>query len=1088
MKRHVLSQNITRRISILVCLILLFLVLSADASSLVAMADSQVLKWTIISTPSNEGKVIVSPSEVHRIAIGSDGKTFYALDIANGEAVTGRKALYKTIDGGISWSDKVGTYLVAAGASFPVWDITIAPDDPNFIIAVTDDGSGTAPTNVWVSMDGGSMWRDANFPTQPLLIGAIAISPSYGDKRSIAVGTRYPSDGSGGEVYVLSVPFDSNWEAQGFNGGDVLAVKFSPNYFQDFTLTVVAADANDTKLHIGFHSLANNTTQWNMVEGYPVEVSAISGASPGEDKVVTADLELPSDFNGDEARTRRYFVSYDAPTSTVSDVYRLDDTIVYRLNVPVTGSIKRVSNIAYFGTTTEGKLLAGEVIGNMCQATVGVYYTLEPLACRSACWLPSRKPPTGGAGSTTCTMPGWGNAQLAWTPDGKRAYCGTSSANLTIPADWPIAYKTGKNLDESAFSVTCNDGFSWNQLSFIDTEISHLAEIAPAADGSIFYLASVSENDSCAGFDSVWRSPNSDRKGKPIGDSWERILCLTTADRACATDQTDKAILRLAGDKPDGSTVFWAAQGAKRILWSSDFGDIWSVVNPAIQVQDLAAETENTLYALDSEGFVQKIARSGINWTYGDKVPTCLGSGYSIATAYTGMTPDNDKGHVIVGGTGTGTYDVAYSTDGGATFTIASKPLPSRGETLVIASSSYNSDGTILAVVPSSSGIYAWGIYSGKDLWEEWWWTGVVGLEISRNYGFYFSCPATSWAPGPYIRWNLAMAGLDPNVDFGNEPSKGLRLSGGLEVDQPVTVWMIDRRDYDPPVGGIWAYIDSLNWLGPAPVTPASLMAIDCDLVSGRAGEINLKWEQRSLSKGYQIQVAEDRDFSVGVVDIGGDWAGPFYTPWNLEEPGLVIPPGGGGVTDGLGNSWIVPALEAGKAYHWRVKVREVATGDYIDSPWSWTESFVVKAGFKVKTPYLGVMPVSPENGKRGVCIEPVSFSWTSCQNTTGYQFQLAEDAAMTKIVVDVKTSTTAYELDKPLGYGKNYFWRIRALEPVPSDWSSVFTFCTEEASPQVTPSPVTSVSLLTIPSWVWVVSTFLLLTLISVFLLMFRL
>ncbi len=1064
------------------CLILLFLVLSADVSTLAAVVDSQVLKWALISTPSNEGKVIVSPSEVHRIAIGSDRKTFYALDIAN-------KAIYKSFDGGITWRDKIGNYLKAAGASFPVWDLVIAPDDPNFIAAVTDDGSGTAPTDVWVSMDGGNMWRNTNFPPQPLLIGAIAISPGYGDGRSIAVGTRNSNDGTAdGEVYVLSVPFDTTWVAQGFTGGDVLAVKFSPNYLQDFTLTVVAADDNDTKLHIGFHSLTNNTTQWNTVEGYPVEISTISGSSPGEAEVVTADLELPADFNGDDTRARRYFVSYDAPTSAVSDVYRLDDTIVYRLNVPVTGTVKCISSIAYFGTSTSGKLLAGEVMGNVCQATVSVYYTLEPLVCRDVCWLSSRKLPTGGAGSTTCAMPGWGNAQLAWAPDGKKAYCGTSSAQLTSAGNWPTGYLISVPSDESAFSVTRTDGLSWNQLSLIDTEVSFLADIAPAADGSTFYLASVNENDNCAGFDSVWRSPNFDRKGEPIGDSWERVLCIATTDRTCATDQTNKAILRLAGDKPDGSTVFWVAQDTKRVLWSSDFGDIWSAINPASQVQDLAAETENAIYILDSEGFVQKIARSGINWTYGDKVPTCLGSGYSIATAYTGMTPDNDKGHVIVGGTGTGIYDVAYSTDGGTTFTIASKPLPFRGNTLVIASSSYNSDGTILAVVPGGSGIYAWGIYSGKDLWEEWWWTGVVGLEISRNYGFYFTCPLTSWAPGAYVRWNLAVAGLDPNIDFGTEPSKGLRLSGGLEVDQPVTVWIIDRRAYNPPVGGIWAYIDTLNWLGPTPVTPASLMAVDCDLISGRAGEINMKWEQRSLSKGYQIQIFKDRDFSLQVADIGGDWAGPFYIPWNLEEPGLVIPPGGGGVTDGLGNSWTVPALEAGHTYYWRVRVREVATGDLISSPWSWTESFMIKTGLRVKSPYLGAMPLSPENGKRGVNIEPVSFSWTSFQNTTQYQFQLAEDAAMTKIIVDVLTSTTACGLDKPLDYGKNYFWRIRALEPIPSDWSSVFTFGTEEASPQVIPSPTTSVSSLAIPPWVWVVATFLLLMLISVFILMFRL
>ena len=47
--------------------------------------------------------------------------------------------------------------------------------------------------------------------------------------------------------------------------------------------------------------------------GFPREIAVNAGESPGENYMVTADLDMPSDFNGDDARLRKFFVSYDAP-------------------------------------------------------------------------------------------------------------------------------------------------------------------------------------------------------------------------------------------------------------------------------------------------------------------------------------------------------------------------------------------------------------------------------------------------------------------------------------------------------------------------------------------------------------------------------------------------------------------------------------------------------------------------------------------------------------------------------------------------------------------------------------------------------
>src|SRR4030042_554993 len=62
--------------------------------------------------------------------------------------------------------------------------------------------------------------------------------------------------------------------------------------------------------------------------------------------------------------------------------------------------------------------------------------------------------------------------------------------------------------DESAFSISRNNGETWNQLAFIDTTVNFFNDFAISADCNTLYLASVSFNGTpnCRNFDSVWRS------------------------------------------------------------------------------------------------------------------------------------------------------------------------------------------------------------------------------------------------------------------------------------------------------------------------------------------------------------------------------------------------------------------------------------------------------------------------------------------------------------------------------------------------------------------------------------------------------
>ncbi len=944
---------------VVICIVISTFALAIMPASLSAQ-DLQ-LKWHLLTTPGSlPGKNdITSPSEVNGIAIGSDGRTFYSVDIPWVDANTGGKAIYKSADGGVSWSDTIGKYLfesmsVPDQANFRVWNIAVAPDDGNFIAAVTNGSASNLPGNIWISRDGGSTWHNSLCPASPG-ISAIAVSPMVGGNRDIAAGTR---TGTGnGNIWVLNVQRLSNWSSQKLTG-DIMSLKFSPDYAGDNTLVALFSNMLGTYLTAGVRDISANVTDWAAIyRNGPVEITTKSpGGSPTANQIVSAGLELPAGYTNQIAFTRRYFICIDSPVGSCG-IFRLDDCTCFQLMT--SSNSRRISSIAYCGNLTSGKLLAGEVLGNTCSASVMTWFTDAPFTCSIPCWYPSIKPPTGGAGTDNCSGPSYGNAAVFWSPDGSIAYAGTAATgNLSGGTNWMSPYLTGRMLDESAFSKSNNNGRTWAQLSLIDTCINALDDIAPAPDCSTIYLASINSNPGCSGFDSVWAS-----KSTPPGYAWERVLCSLTTSDNCTSPQSNTAILRLAGDKPDGQVLVWSAPGTRLVKWSADYGDSWNNVFPVFPVQDIAFADSKTLFILNPDGGVQRFGSGGAGWVSQSVISSGIDPAYSIATAYTGMTPDNDEGTVLVGGTGSGASDVAYSQDNGNNFKQIVRLLPVRDNTMVAASSSFSGnggDGYILAI--NSGGMFAYSIYTtGSNPWEEWWGGAaypdpVTGMAISRNYSQYF-CTAATWGSAtPYIRYSSAYSGLDPAVSLGaaNLPTTRFRTCGGLLLEQPTITYAIDQRPFNPPAGGVWYYIDDLLWTGPRPVSPVNHFTVSCDPVTGRAGQVDLKWLPRSLSKGYDIYIAKDIDFYMTVAKIGDDYSGPYYTPPDLEHPALYIPPGGGAVTDSNGNSWNVPPLEAGHSYYWKVMVQNVATGDAIKSPWSWRESYDIRPGYKVTTAYAG--------------------------------------------------------------------------------------------------------------------------------------
>jgi len=243
----------------------------------------------------------------------------------------------------------------------------------------------------------------------------------------------------------------------------------------------------------------------------------------------------------------------------------------------------------------------------------------------------------------------------------------------------------------------------------------------------------------------------------------------------------------------------------------------------------------------------------------------------------------------------------------------------------------------------------------------------------------------------------------------------------------------------------------------PAAITPPNNNTVSVDPVSGQSEEVDLRWEQLCLSNEYQVQIAKDPGFSIVVLDTGS------FAPASSTSPGAFYP--AGGRSSSPSSLTTIGNLEAGHTYYWRARVRQAATGQQMLSPWSEVSSFTVEPGIPTKTPGIGLQSIYPSNGLMSYPAKQADFSWSPLSDTTKYRFMLSKDAAITQVVVDTVTNTTAYTFEGQLDYGQAYFWRVMALEPVPGDWSATFSFRTGAApvSPPSESPPGT-------PPWAWAI------------------
>ena len=1035
-----------RLFSLTVCLAMLS---GSFVSSLVAVphvsADPDRLLWSTIRTPSDDD-FFVWPGEVSNLVFGSDS-VVYTSDIPNA-------TFYKSMDGGLRWGDQIQANLEAAEVTptLPVWDIAVAPDDEDFVAVVTDDRQ-----EVYVSQDGGETWECASGLASwsgDEQIADIDISPEYDGQRDIVVGTRDTDPTEYGDIHIATSAMWTSWLDQGLDW-DVSTVRFSPDYVSDETVVAVASNSIATYLCTGYHNTDDNTTNWTNWTDPPdpdfVEIAELDEDAPTEDEIIFSDLEFLPGYNGDEASQRELFVSYTSTSpNETDDIYFIEHTEVTRLRVD-RGSDIEIYTIDY----SRGTLMAGEVLADGEDGQALLHFCENPTEVYPDWYEPEEKPPSGGYGTDS------GNAIVEFNSNGTVAYCGTSTNYVTSEDEW---YETtftggldpwdGNDYDESALSrASVGDNFSiWNQISLIDTLMTYLTDYAlwivgDDEDGppdNIVYLASV---DNGGGMDSIWRTRASVLED--IGERWERVYYLETEE---------DIIMRRTPEDSSEDAVFFAARDTNRAFKTLDEGQTWDLVRECPEeITDFAIVDSERLYFVDDDGelFIAqwtKIRRWYV-WDWTREIDTGLDPGddrYSIA--YYG---DN---YILVGDGDEG--KIALSVDGGETWEVLPDLPPAAGEVHIALDEEFSRNKLVYAATEDgTSSIYRWTVGGSAD-WE---------ALNPPDAGFTALAQTTDVLYGAFghgVDRTLIPRALNINVADWDWLTVGLPDTLTVEfrrntlrtiTNDEVILWAIDGNnvyDYEAEAGCLWVYSDTFALPTPWPTSPAMGEVLDCDPCACDSCPFCFHWKSLPKACVYELWVAMDEQFKYVLLEIDG------IDVENCEPPGACY--------------FEIPfSFDCGQTYYWRVRATGTSEGEEVHTRWSPPMRFVVAAGTTVHEMHVAPLLVEPEHGAQDV--SPITgFSWDGFPPTTRYEFLLAEDNGFESLVTREELAESAYVYPGELEWGRTYYWRVRALEPAPSEWS-VGSFIVQQEPVEATVfGPPASLDFAAgmpstgTPQWVW--------------------
>ena len=644
---------------------------------------------------------------------------------------------------------------------------------------------------------------------------------------------------------------------------------------------------------------------------------------------------------------------------------------------------KGIGSVAYNEST--GGMIAGEYLGNKVYSWSKITGS-SPDAQRPN----TQKPPSGGA-TNAHTLVGWSG-------------------------DTAVAATSG---DESAFAISTDEGYAWNDISLIDTTLATINDISPSADGSVLYMTSYDGLDA-----SVWVKAS----------SWMRVLS--------RKDQPSGEAAFLVRQAPEDSSVVYVSASSDRSIWvSKNMGkSTWKKntagkLSASTGIQDFVVESADVIHAIDTTSHTVS-TNAGASWR--SAVSLDMSGGYMITLA-----PNND---ILVGSDG---GYVSFSKDGGTSFTKISDRVDGSGSVQVVADVNYADNNRIYA----GRGSKVERGKAGKN--DDWSGRGslestdsVVGMAQIGDVIYALSTNGTDsrlyralnlrdadttalalWSGRKASAYNLGATpqALKLSADY----SGGPRL-WAIDQDSTMTV----RRITDP-----------IATVGPTLSGPANGASIPVNAESGVSYDVTFSWSRYSSKYivSMDIEVATDSSFDAKIVDFA-------VTDIDADGVAQVIGPG---MTDDNAASFM-----PGNTYYWRVRHSDVdapggeGSKGQLMSPWSEVRSFSIEAP-------ISFALTSPSVGATSVALQP-TFVWTTFEGAIGYEVAVSEDSSFAILDWSHSVDSTFYQTEEKdmLSYSTTYYWRVRGVTgPAPSrkaapggPWvSGVFT---TEAAPAPPPPP----------------------------------
>jgi len=479
---------------------------------------------------------------------------------------------------------------------------------------------------------------------------------------------------------ILAVTHNTRVDVAGLRGVDCFPHTGNQSYLQTGTWSGSNVNWNEEASRGEAALLSTDPTVWWVTKGS------------------TTGIGLPLDYDGRDRNLRIAWVSLNTAKEGMPGNQHSKGTI-YRV---VNGNAEPVAQqvpgqpwlamVFYFGMIDEGKAVAGVLgtghVDNVLTSIIdglnlrtgcceGVQvYRNDGIADMDICcqpWQSACKPPTGHGAALAIIAP----------PGGTKVYCVTTALTMGMK---PAQVSSVRNVhmydkyDEGAFSVSFDEGDTWNQIGLIDTDMDYLSDVAQSPDCNTTYLASININLTkerierpnvpptveCGECDSVFfKSKNLAEENvyaRGYDDTWFRVWNaeLTNNTALNGADTPEIGLVRLAPEETgEIETVYFVDRGSDTVYYDGNKGlGCWEIGSSTVdEISDLAVQDEATIYAVGFNGGVAANDDHGYGASWSSTMDSKVDKGHTIAVL--------GEGNVLVGGAD---GKVSYSDDDLETF------------------------------------------------------------------------------------------------------------------------------------------------------------------------------------------------------------------------------------------------------------------------------------------------------------------------------------------------------------------------------------------------------------------------------------